>query len=995
MNESYPNELKSPDTLTIARELSRQQIEIIRNNEDLGGKEIADRLQALRDAVWPDPQITSHPSTQDKNKIFDDVIKDLDAKGKEQLISSYARMGHLYEIASISARANYINNMHRPEEVPGGIEQLVRENGNKSVEELVEKLNQPVFEVVMTAHPTNVNSIDSMRAQREIDKALESGDQGALTKALTHYQATPLLHQVDGNENLTVRDETNTVLYFLGNLYEDLPKTYSNYDEALTRYSQTKGNAYDATSLQLKTRFGSWGSSGDKDGNNNVTAETTLEAIALHTQAILQHYRDDLENTQHPELQKWKEKFSTALKQIDPLVQEIGQLRADARKSREDPGQLSQRFDELSQQLAGVRNSLDGKEFERDIKKSAATDSNSLALLRRFHTFGFNFAKIEYRETAKEYSRVVGELVAGYNDLTPQQKVEKLTELLQQPDNRAAELFQQHEQEIINSGAGKAYDSKDAKPIAYHTLKRIALARDFGDMIKDNVLAECGQVKGKDPSDAETIAQGTANILEAQFLQRAVEKDGKRAVMGIVPLFEEPDTMAHIDGIMKSAYENKAYQQHLHAVKERDGAEGPTQQVMIAHSDNARRSGLQAARAYIHEAHRKMRELNSARAKEGKEAITTQFFEGGSISDSYRNGVRAISASVNAFGLHDFAKFTFQGGDLLNYFNHPDSTARLLNRQISHQAKSIENIDGRWRYKEPALNGRSPDPEIEGNAVSALKKTLTDYQQHDFTEDTMGILMAALGYHQTVRNSNSGSRAGARTITMAPGSTTTIGAAAVSVGDKFVPVPIKDIRTIGFSKTWQGSGIVPSWIGALDLKTHLDKILPDGSDAKVLNMVYNLSPTFRDSQDRAAFAAALTDMDTAEKIAARGLNGADEATRSKGMSYLQRLRQTYLSAAETSYAAILGKSLHADNMDPEQIRDKLIETFPVLLQKDVRNKTSYRSAILHWQAEAPDLLADPHMGRIAQCAKDTVEHGRWIGASDPTYAKQVAPRSRG
>lgn len=1035
ITSTTPNPLETTVAIDLARELSDQQIEIIRKKPDFGGKEIADRLKMLRDAVWGSKR-TKKPLTEDKQKeVFTNSIKELSETQKEQLLSSYARMGHLYEIASLSARSNYFKDIQtNPKDViPDSIADLTKlvhidtkELVYKNTRELVEKLNHPVFEITMTAHPTNVNSLESMQAQRKINKALESHDQEALTEALINYQETSLLKEKIENgkkatENLTVRDETNISLYFLGNIYEDLPRVYGNYDRALEKHSRNINSSYDPTALNLKIKFGSWGSSGDKDGNNSVTAETTLEAIALHTQAIITRYRDDLEKI--PALSRWKTNFSEALTELNPLTEEIAKLREDAKKEQKDnnstPEKLSERFDKLSGDLAKIRNSLDSNGFEKDLNESAKNNTregkDSLNLLRRFRTFGFNFSKIEYRETAKEYSRVVGELVDGYKVLTLEDKVEKLTDLLQ-TQGAATGLFAAKKSQITE-GAGKTYSKESAMPIAYHTLKRMALARDFSDMIKDNVLAECGQLEngnGKGLNDDEKATliktQGLANILEAQFLQQAVIKDGKHPKLGIVPLFEEPDTLKNIELIMEAAYNNAAYRKHLEAIKDNQ-QDGSIQQVQIAHSDNARRSGLQAARAYIHTAHHKMRELSK-----NYPDIQTQFFEGGSMSDTYRNGVRALSKTIDAFALHDFAKFTFQGGDLLNFFNHPSSIERLFDNATSHQTRMLEDGDTagkKWISRVRNSQSKAPNEEIEKNVNRALRKTLKDYITDDFTTDSMGILLAALNYNK-VKYSNASSRADERGLVFV-NAKTTAGVAYVSKDTentiRLKPVPIEDVRSIIFSKAWQGVGIVPSWIGSLDLKEHLDAVFtnPEYNDVektgiplaplteRSLKRIYDYSPTFHDAQDRTAFAIALTDMDAATAISKKNLKSAFGEDRDSANFYLDRIQRTYKAAAELAYSSITGKQLHASNLDNKQIRDKMIDALPHL-KEDIINKINYRAALLHWQAEHLELSDSQYMFRTAQAAKDTVEHGRWLGASDPSTTKHqkdnIAGRTR-
>lgn len=1070
--------LKDTHALRIVTELSNIQITDIR---DSGNRLVADHLAKIRDAIWGEVSIVGgqvfdkEPKSKEQiQKVFEEELNGLDDKQKELLIESYAKMGHLYEIATISARSNYfkdIKNDPRDRAVAfGGIEEFIyndeqneldaakKGNTKKAItlDEWIEKLNQPVFEMTFTAHPTNVNGLESMKAQREICKALESGDKDSLKLAIKKYQETPLLH--DGGKNLTVHDETANTLFFLGNIFDDLGKSYKQFDDTLSAKAVREKTEYDPTKLDLKTKFGAWGSSGDKDGNKNVTAETTLEAIAMHTQAAISKYNESLEKINAPELDDWKEKLANKKNLINELMPEIEALSKDAKetmtgKSTINPVVLADRFDDLSRKLVDIRVGLDEKglkEFTGDLEKSykETKDENTLTLLRQARTFGFTFGKIEYRETAEEYERVVGELlksnVPNYDTLDPEDKLNKITAVLKKEGNTAAGLLRQQIGEIVKNGAGKAYSDDDAMPIAYHSIKRMELARDFPDMIKDNVLAECGQLNLKDrngkpvePTEQQAAAQGVSNLLEAQFLQCAVQQGEKRAKLGVVPLFEEPDTMKHIDKIMGTAYENDAYKDQLAVIQAERGKDHLVQQVQIAHSDNARRSGLQAARAYIHEAHKKMREL------EEKSGIETEFFEGGSVSDAYRNGVRAISANVNSFGLHKFAKMTFQGGDLLNYFNHPDSTSRLFYRQMSHQASWIKKDEsGKWVTQEPEktifeleeekrnkTKDRTPNEVFDEVATTALKNMLHDYQKNDFTQDKIGTFLGILDYDKEVANSNSSSRAGGRGI---------VGEAIDAIADtakkflKIAAVKIDKVRTIGFSKAWQNNGIVPSWIGSKELREELEKYTKDKYlllvqesglreltddeknfqksvaetlndtenksflNPKLINKFYNKSNTFRDAQDRAAFGLALSDMNASQKIIDNKLSRINpEDTESldnkdKGIEYFARVKDTFEAAASLAYEAITGKDYIIDAPKGvaernEEIGKKLITKALPNLNGEFIRKKNYGDFIMWLRSEHSDIFDNPNLARTAICAGDIVNHGRWLGASDNTY----------
>jgi len=1004
MSKSFPdsNPLATFDHLSMARTLSDYLIELVRKKEELGNSVVADKLRALRDSIWPKDPAISPPS---KELVFKRALEGLNSEQKTQLLEAYAHMGHLYEIAGLAARGNHFDHLREVSEpIPGGIREFIQKQNIPS-DQIIEKLNKPVFEVVMTQHPTNTNSLESMQAQRELAIAIESKDKGKVMKALEHFEKAPLLHKVDGKEtNFTARDETGIVLNFLGNIYDDLDRIYGQFDRSLAE----KNDNYDPLKLNLSIRLGSWGSSGDKDGNNSITAETTLEAIALHTDAIVSRYLKDLKSenlNDDKQLAPWRKKLEEESKNLAGLLKDIGTLCEESEKIRKsgqsaEPAVLSARFDALSKDLAVVRDRLDAKQFEADLATAAGSGSSehkkaAVEMVRKVRLFGFNFSKIEYRETAVEYSRVVSALIPGYDKLKPQEKLERLNEILSH-DGAPAKFFERHKEEIV-AAADKPYDKKSALPIAYHTLKRMELARDHGGIIRDNVLAECGKLEGKH-SEADVTAQGAANILEAVLLQKAVERDGKRPLLGVVPLFEEPETMTNITGIMDRAYRNPGYQEHMKLLAKEHYDGKKTQQVQIAHSDNARRSGLQAARAYIHEAHKRMRELNK------NYKIQTQFFEGGSISDAYRNGVRAISGSVDAFELHDFAKFTFQGGDLLNYFNTPGSIGRLFSRNIVH-AVSAKEPDPDNKQKE------KPNAIIDDIAIAALKRTLQDYQQQDFTTEKMGKILAALYYDEETKAGNRGSRAAARTEETAKGKLAFATGAKVQVGAlHHVPIEIKDVRTIAFSEAWQHAGIVPSWLGSKNLDKYLqeetlnmlaqphvgysqhawqefDNLLKDVSAKKPLEpddlqTFYKKSPTFKDAQDRTAFALAMTDPAALYKLQTR-LAASEGPGKEKVMEYMNHIMETYRSASKTTYAAFEGKLM----LDPRMARNLMTQALPRLAPVLVQ-KTDYRSFLQYSREQLREegkLTA--HLHGIIHNAGDTISHGRYLPADDPAYGR--------
>lgn len=1053
-----PTPLTSDDHLKLARRLSDMLIDTIRSQPGEDDKLVAGFLSGLRDVVWPEGSALSKEG--DLVKVFHRFAK-LDVVQKTKLLEAYARMGHLYEIAGQAARKNYFDNLEQTHAlIPGGVKEFIDSqlvtNVHKQLEIsdsarlLTEQMSQPVFEVIMTAHPTNTNSLESMRAQREIAVALEAHDEARLKEAVGAYQQTPILHQVNGEDtHFTVRDETRMMLNYLGNIYDDLPKVYAAYDDPMRTHF---GDAYDPAALHLNMRFGSWGSAGDKDGNDSVTAELTLEAIARHTAAIIERYRADLQHIDG--LDEWKENLRRAADALKPLLigmeklsDESAALRKGSAAGEAEGLALEERFDDASKRLQSVRSQLDADAFERAIAQargSAAGDEQTKRLLdlaRKVRTFGFNFAKIEYRETAKEYHRVASCLLekepGNFADADPGRQAEQLTRLLQERNGgKAREILQAMHARIAGEGAVQAYDKKNPLPIAYHTMKRMELACDFPDMIRDNVLAECGRIEkaefkkkfGREITDDDVKHTGVVNVLEAQLVQRMVEKDGRKPLLGIVPLFEEPDTMKRIDIIMEGVYQNKACRAHMQELKHAYKRDEEVQQVQIAHSDNARRSGLLAARAYIHEAHRKMRDLSK------RYGIKIEFFEGGSVSDAYRNGVRAVSATVNAFDLQDFAKLTYQGGDLLNYFNAPSSTVRVFTRNLSKSAERFSRDEnGKWKALQRPANleqKRAPNALIDQLAIDALQLTLDDYASEDFKKDKMGLLLAALDYTGETKAGNRGSRAGSRSAPVAFGK---VESAQEGVREG---IDVEDLRTIAFSEAWQQSGIVPSWIGSQKLADHLfnkarklrDEINQKPQDNLTMeeryfmqkfgnlgneplspvqiHEIYEKSPTFRDAQDRAAFALAMTDPQSLKWLGKR-LSQAEnsDTVRSVGGSYLEHVKQTHEKAGKLALAALRASTVKDDDKPEDKdktVRAALTESLD-RLTGDIVRKTHYRDFLLytkihggifpslHTGSGRGSLLKDQkvidHLRGVVHNGGDTVVHGRFLMADDPAYGE--------
>ena len=235
-----------------------------------------------------------------------------------------------------------------------------------------------------------------------------------------------------------------------------------------------------------------------------------------------------------------------------------------------------------------------------------------------------------------------------------------------------------------------------------------------------------------------------------------VAKDGKRATMGIVPLFEEHATLKIAPAVVQGALENSEYRAHLVAVATTQKIPS-AQQVQLAHSDNAKRAGVPAARALVYQAHDELRKMMKKFNTAHNTTMAMQIFEGGSQSDPYRGGVRAISASINEFRLHDFTKMTYQGGDLLNYFNLPFSSQRLLIKSIATQVGGLNKAKTSFK---PFMTGLSK------SIITMFDEAKSDYIDKFFKADMYVNFLNKIGYTFSVLFGNFSSRAPARRLAL-------------------------------------------------------------------------------------------------------------------------------------------------------------------------------------------------------------------------------------
>jgi phosphoenolpyruvate carboxylase len=902
-----------------------EPLEILQNPNatprDIAAALMAEMLHAMPPAPAPVQQLltqTITAMTSGNDAAFPALPENLTAEDRQMLADRLAKLGHMHQLAGLAARDQAMGK-DTPE-----IDALLTTSSKRlrfvTARDATEALNKPALEMTLTAHPTNTNAIAAMQSLRKISMALDGVRSGAplstVRQALHAFASTSLLPA----QKLSVTDEINTMLYTLGNIYDDLPRTYAPFDAKL----KEKYPDYAPDALQLNLHLHSWGSSGDKDGNQNVSADTTLLAIALHKQFILTRYADAFGKLGDTATE------STLREALNGVKTSIAQLTQKQQQAGNNFFLSDGEFKQISAQLQSATSAI-----RTDTLMSAAATlyhrgageakDEALQLMRRIRVFGVHGGKIEYRETSEEIERIAtlidpnASASALMHDPNIAHKVSALT---------------------LENAAKTPYSASDARPIAYHTLKRFELARDFPEMIEKQVLAEC---KGKD------------NMFQAVALQRAVSTPEKPVALGIVPLFEETETLSQAPGMLKAAIHDSAYSAHLDAVAKLH-QQPRHQQVQIAHSDNARRAGMPAARIFINKVHR---DIRAALKHSG---VALQFYEGGSQSDIYRGGSRPITEMIDTFELHDFTKFTSQGGDLLNYFNDPSAASRFLSSTLAHNATP----------QSPEM--RAARHAKDGAVEKAMSDSYIDYARF-FETPGFGYFMRDIGYNITSTAGNFSSRAGAR-------------------GGSEV-VDVTKMRTIGFSETLQHAGITPTWLGARKLERALA-----GGSAKTMHSMYGQSAALKDVVDRMALGLARSDMQAIERVTFKDNAGnkiypADPRSGVAGsLRARDEIYDEYRSAARLVIKALSGKEPGIDTATAsfDTIRHTMLELVPHV-QASFHDQTALTRTVQSLGAVTPP--GETTTLSLLHNAADTVHHGRVPTLDDSAYRARHMPAQGG
>jgi len=307
--------------------------------------------------------------------------------------------------------------------------------------------------------------------------------------------------------------------------------------------------------------FGSW-MGGDRDGNPNVTSETTREVILLSRWEASKLYEKELtklirslsmEKCSKKILKKTGKTFEPYRVFLRPLRNKIRLTHSLIEqhllnKKPLDKKKLLSSREEILKPLRVVRESLEQSQSEN------IASGDLLDLMRRTKCFGINLARLDIRQESSRHTQLISELLKkkykiNYLKWSEDRKLNFLSSKIKSKKN------------LINNFVFKNKENKEV----WNTF---------------NILAdEPNECLGAYVISMTSLA---SDILSVALLQKEAKIKDK---LRIVPLFETLDDLINAKSIMKKLFSLSWYRKSINH----------NQEIMIGYSDSSKDAGKLSA----------------------------------------------------------------------------------------------------------------------------------------------------------------------------------------------------------------------------------------------------------------------------------------------------------------------------------------------------------------------------------------------------------------
>lgn len=464
--------------------------------------------------------------------------------------------------------------------------------------------------LVLTAHPTQFYPGSVLGIMTDLIEALKANDISTIDALLQQLGKTPFFNKTSP----TPVDEAASLVWFLENIFYN---ALSSIQAKLEDEFDIEGNA---NVLEL----GFW-PGGDRDGNPNVTTETTRSVSSMLRQIIFRCYYRDFRNMKRRITFRG---FTDTIARLENLLYD------NAFNPQDKPADLQP---ELLKTLRGMREIL--------VKEHDGLFVNVVDdLTQKVKLFGCYFATLDIRQDSRvlrnvfKYTteKVYTGVPKNYDEMDEAAKIKSLP--FNQADFKCPET---------------------AEPLIRDTLDTIRLVKQIQH---SNGEKGCQRFIISNCQQASDILQ-----LIALFLWSGWEKD--KLSIDFMPLFETVNDLKHASEVMERLYTHPFYKAHL---KKR----GNKQTIMLGFSDSTKDGGYLMANWSIYKA---KVELTAMARKHG---IQLAFFDGRGGPPARGGGkTHRFYASMGKEIANDHIQLTIQGQTVSSQYGSVE-TARFNTEQL-------------------------------------------------------------------------------------------------------------------------------------------------------------------------------------------------------------------------------------------------------------------------------------------------------------------------
>lgn len=490
------------------------------------------------------------------------------------------------------------------------------ENNKELRDKLAKKLNDFSLRLVLTAHPTQFYPGPVLAIITDLTEALKRNDINNIHLLLQQLGKTPFMKQ----EKPTPVDEAISLAWFLENVFY-----------AVASGIQSKiDDEFDLPADENKqlVELGFW-PGGDRDGNPNVTVESTKRVAVLLRTILFRCYYRDFRRLKRRITFKGVEKYMDVLQErfyensFNPSDQPENEKSVIVHNLKEIKRVLVDYHDGLFVELVDD-------------------------LLRKVKTFGCFFATLDIRQDSRVIRQAhtyLREHHAARIGITAD------FEQLDEKEKQQALKFETHD---------LASDS-DTPVLAADTIDVIRLIKEIqrsgGERAAQRfIISNCQQ--------ASDILELMELFLWSDWQQESLHID-------FVPLFETVDDLARAATVMEELYTHPQYQNHLKL-------RGNQQTIMLGFSDSTKDGGYLMANWSIYKA--KVELTAMARRYD----VDLVFFDGRGGPPARGGGkTQRFYASMGREIANDHIQLTIQGQTISSQYGSLD-TANYNIEQLLH-----------------------------------------------------------------------------------------------------------------------------------------------------------------------------------------------------------------------------------------------------------------------------------------------------------------------